>query len=703
MRDTIGTLQSEPAPRQAPEMNEGVETIRGKKVRFAYASGARPLTGYTIKRGIGVGGFGEVYFAISDSGKEVALKHIKRNLDIELRGVRQCLNLKHVNLISLWDICTTESGESWVVMEYVPGDSLRDAIERHPNGMPLDLVQRWFRSACSGVNYLHNNGIVHRDLKPGNIFYDADEDVVKIGDYGLSKFISCSRRSGQTESVGTFHYMAPEIGKGVYGKEIDIYALGIILYEMLSGRLPFDGETSQEIIMKHLTADVNLDPIPAPFRSVLFQALAKDPDERYHSIDDMMADCPVASSEQSHSGVTTGLRGDNGAQPKKRLVQRANRPLETHGTAAAPLLASGNPTIDKETIYIGDDSGIVFGRMEPVVDAEVVDDNPGITLLGVPLASAKNEPIARMLTSTYHSAIDQWNRSQLGTSAKTCLLVFAAIVLVTNSSWLLPLGLIFAGVYLPYLVVRAWFIAPKKDTVKPVKISRRDLEYHLRQSLVARSTRQRLGDLTGSLLTSAVVAMVFGLLTGTYYSQQSSVGGWGVGIWVTLTTIAASWSILVCGKLWEDSSGENLVRRFWMLAIGLLVALFSFGIGQALELNYLPLSLASSSDLLDPEVQKNLVDANGQPMLPLFLIFFGGIFVVLRWWRQSDPTRKTRLSIWSVSVCWLAAVLLSEGFQFPQIAGCLIVVATAVAIQLAAPWINQTQRRQIRMAALGRV
>src|SRR6266576_1340158 len=104
--------------------------------RFFYATGARPLQGYTIKRGIGHGGFGEVYYATSDAGKEVALKLIRRNLDIELRGVTQCLNLKHPNLLSLYDIKTDEMGDQWVVMEYVSGDSLEDVIDRSPNGIP---------------------------------------------------------------------------------------------------------------------------------------------------------------------------------------------------------------------------------------------------------------------------------------------------------------------------------------------------------------------------------------------------------------------------------------------------------------------------------------------------------------------------------------------------------------------------------------
>ena len=182
-------------------------------MRFAYKTGTRPLDGYTIKRGVGVGGFGEVYFAVSDAGKEVALKRVQRNLDVEVRGVRQCLNLKHPNLIALYDLKYDDEGQVWVVMEYVAGESLKDVIDRNPNGMPSEELQRWFEGIAAGVCCLHDHGIVHRDLKPGNIF--EDDGVIKIGDYGLSKFISASRRSGQTESVGTFHYMAPEIGRGV--------------------------------------------------------------------------------------------------------------------------------------------------------------------------------------------------------------------------------------------------------------------------------------------------------------------------------------------------------------------------------------------------------------------------------------------------------------------------------------------------------
>ena len=112
-------------------------------MKFTYSSGQRPLDGYTIKRGVGHGGFGEVYFAVSDGGKEVALKlRARRRATIELRGVAQCLNLKHPNLVSLYDLRTDAQGDHWVVMEYVAGEPLNAVLNRHPNGLPRELARR---------------------------------------------------------------------------------------------------------------------------------------------------------------------------------------------------------------------------------------------------------------------------------------------------------------------------------------------------------------------------------------------------------------------------------------------------------------------------------------------------------------------------------------------------------------------------------
>ncbi len=254
-------------------------------MKFTYSSGQRPLDGYTLKRGIGRGGFGEVYFGVSDGGKEVALKLVRGNEEVELRGVAQCLNLKHPNLINLYDLKTDSQGDQWVVMEYVSGETLGVVLNRHPQGLPVELAQQWFLALARAVSYLHDHGIVHRDLKPGNIFLEGG--TVKVGDYGLSKFIGCTQRTAQTQSVGTVHYMAPEISTGNYNKQIDIYAAGIILYEMLTGHVPFEGESAGEILMKHLTTPPDLTKLPREYAPIVGKALAKNPAHRYATMAEM--------------------------------------------------------------------------------------------------------------------------------------------------------------------------------------------------------------------------------------------------------------------------------------------------------------------------------------------------------------------------------------------------------------------------------
>ncbi len=255
-------------------------------MKFTYSSGQRPLDGYTLKRGIGKGGFGEVYYGVSDGGKEVALKLVRGNQpEVELRGVAQCLNLKHPNLVALYDLKTDRQGDRWVIMEYVAGEALNCVLARHPNGLPAELAQQWFLALARAVGYLHDHGIVHRDLKPGNIF--LENGTVKVGDYGLSKFIGCSQRTAQTQSVGTVHYMAPEISTGNYNKQVDIYAAGIILYEMLTGRVPFEGESAGEILMKHLTTPPDLTRLPREYVPVVAKALAKNPAHRYSTMAEM--------------------------------------------------------------------------------------------------------------------------------------------------------------------------------------------------------------------------------------------------------------------------------------------------------------------------------------------------------------------------------------------------------------------------------
>lgn len=251
-------------------------------MKFTYGTGQKPLEGYTIKRGVGKGGFGEVYFAVSDGGKEVALKLLRGDSGVELRGIAHCINLKHQNLVSVYDLKADPQGNQWVVMEYVSGEPLHQVLERHPNGLPLDLAREWFLALARAVGYLHDHGIVHRDLKPANIF--LEDGLIKVGDYGLCKSISASQRTPQTQSVGTVHYMAPEISTGNYNKQIDMYACGVLLYEMLTGKLPFEGESPGEVLMKHLTSAPDLSLLPLDYRNIVAKALAKDPGQRYTSM-----------------------------------------------------------------------------------------------------------------------------------------------------------------------------------------------------------------------------------------------------------------------------------------------------------------------------------------------------------------------------------------------------------------------------------
>src|SRR5262249_48608351 len=133
--------------------------------------------------------------------------------------------------------------------------------------------------------YLHDHGIVHRDLKPANIF--IENGLLKVGDYGLCKSISTTQRTAQTQSVGTVHYMAPEISTGNYGKQIDVYACGVLLYEMLSGKVPFEGESAGEILMKHMTSTPDLSKLPFEFVPIVSKGLAKDPRQRFGSMAEM--------------------------------------------------------------------------------------------------------------------------------------------------------------------------------------------------------------------------------------------------------------------------------------------------------------------------------------------------------------------------------------------------------------------------------
>ncbi|OHB66839.1 MAG: hypothetical protein A2V70_03830 [Planctomycetes bacterium RBG_13_63_9] len=638
--------------------------------KFVYPGGSKPLEGYTIKRGIGHGGFGEIYYALSDAGKEVALKLVRRNLDVELRGIKHCLNLKHPNLLALYDIRQDDRGDTWVVMEYVSGECLEGVLVAHPNGMPVEQVLAWFHGIAAGVSYLHDRGIVHRDLKPANIF--SDEGVVKVGDYGLSKFISCSRRSGQTESVGTVHYMAPEVANGRYGKEIDVYALGIVLYEMLTGRVPFDGESVGEVLMKHLTATPDVSSLAEPYRSVVARALQKDPARRYNSVPEMLAALP----EPAHAPPGSG-----------RLPAASGARAGTGTAGTLPPLPEG------------------------VVAAKAVDE----------------EPIMRAVRKNYSELRESWDRANLNTPAKV-ILVVAAVIVLLNAPWLIPLAVMLVIAYAVYRVIRTIVISnhassprsgqpgaaatrtpeppphtpparqpaakPRHDPVPRRTRPGQPVRHHRRReraiaALVVKPPRERFTELVGSLLAGTLVAVAICVVMVLISSYRDAMPSLQQCAWLAMTSIVGTWAVLVPAKFWEGTKGEAAPRRFIMMVVGLALGALAFSTATMFLVD-----LPYDRDFGSPHTFQlpNSMYVDGRPLATAYLACFGTLFLLIRWWRQADPLRSSRLSIWSMLVTIVAAGLVAAAWKFPQPWLPMVAGAISVSVQLASPWVPPRER-----------
>jgi len=666
--------------------------------RFTYASGTRPLAGYTIKRGVGHGGFGEVYYAVSDAGKETALKLIRRNLDVEIRGVTQCLNLKHPNLLTLYDIREDEHGDSWVVMEYVAGESLEEVIARHPNGMPLDEVLRWFHGIVAGCAYLHDHGIVHRDLKPGNIF--LDEGIVKIGDYGLAKFISCSRRSGQTESVGTVHYMAPEIANGRYGKEVDLYALGIILYEMLTGHVPFDGESVGEVLMKHLTAEPRLDRVAEPYRTVVARALTKDPDRRVHSASDMTADLPPATGGFS--------------APRPRLVGAT-----------------------------GIDDG--FSQLKPVTPPALSPRSPDASRPPYgppPLPGQRSagdnqfqEPVARALYNGWLNLRGWWSSHELQGVPRVLVTVAAVIGLLFTIHLWVPLLLFLSVVYGIYWVIREigqgpgrrrdiaahpphwndrYARSPHGQAHEPPSLARAPVETAVygasngdpaldsaatgpatsrrerlmrrrqrAQSLGEKSLRQRLTELTGAMLLAPVVVLAAGLLA-VLVGRVPLPGS--TYLWLMFVGTLGAWTVLVPAKCWEGRNGEPILRRFTLMILGLGLGAVAYGLKEWFFVNP---QFSSNRNLFSQIAPSG--NLGGFDEVAAYAVYFGFLLLVPAWWKQADASRPGRVNVFAVAWVSAWAFILSQFWPFPQLAGVMIAATISIAVQIASPRDQKTR------------
>lgn len=632
-------------------------------MNFTYPPGSTPLPRYTIRRGIGVGGFGEVYFAVNDAGKEVALKRIQRNLEIELRGVSHCLNLKHPNLVALYDVCPDENDQWWVVMEYVAGRNLRQVLDDSPSGLPVAEVERWFTAIAAGVAHLHSAGLVHRDLKPGNVFDDLG--IVKLGDYGLSKFISASHRGGHTESVGTFHYMAPEIGHGQYGREIDIYAMGIVLYELLTGRVPFDGESCHEIIVKHLTATPDLAGIAEPYRSTISRCLEKDPAHRFANVAEM-----IQSLGLSEAGFPASLPETQPIQA--RVVPQAGIEPPAASTRQNPIEASHEATSSPATL-----AG-PYQSPEPL----------------------EAEPLARAIRHSFDDLNLWWRSLDRSPGAKAFLMLVAAFVLLVNTSWLLPLLSVLAVVYVPYYIVRQMVLHVRQQPTyaqaqriatasgaphRPM--TRSQWRSHMRGDLRAKPSIHRIAELNTSWIAAIFTVFGLGAIAGIIGLRSGPVTAMTIAPygWMSMVVLFASLGILGMGKLWERDEGEGLRRRLVLAGVGAGVGAVAYALNNFLML---PLDQGLTRDIDASTLPQALYASDGVPTASALMGHFAMLFAALRWWKPVDPLRRTRLSLWSVAVAVVVEWAVHQVLPIPQPAGMLMAGGIAIAVQMSAPWIS---------------
>lgn len=312
---------------------------------------------YEVIERIGGGGMAVVYRALDTLlNRHVSIKvlHAQFSTDEDFvrrfrREAQAAASLSHPNVVNIYDV-GQERADYYIVMEFVDGLTLKEVIQdRAP--LPVAEAIDLSKQICSALGHAHENNIVHRDIKPHNILIGKDGRV-KVTDFGIARAITSNTITQEGSVLGSVHYFSPEQARGgITDVKSDIYSLGVVLYEMLTGELPFSGETPISVALKHLQ-DHFVEPrqinpaLPQSVENIILKSLAKDPGVRYQSAREMGRDLEKALLYPNVAKFTAPLFDEQSTIQMPAVGLRSNKTIPAAGQPqeAKEAPVSGEPT-----------------------------------------------------------------------------------------------------------------------------------------------------------------------------------------------------------------------------------------------------------------------------------------------------------------------------------------------------------------------
>lgn len=295
---------------------------------------------YEVLKRVGSGGMADVYMAKDHKlNRNVAVKVLKseyvedekflKKFETEAQAVAR---LSHPNIVNIYDV-GMEDGINYIVMELAEGITLKEYIRKKGYLSPKETVEISTQIA-SAISHAHKNHIIHRDIKPQNILV-SDTGIIKVTDFGIAKATSSNTVTSTATAMGSVHYISPEQAKGRFCDEkSDIYSLGITMYEMVTGHVPFDHENGVTIALMHLQNEITppsqiRDGIPDSLEKIILKCTMKKPEERYQTADDLIADLRLVFEDTSGGYVGVVPTIDDSPTimiDQNELTQRINIP-----------------------------------------------------------------------------------------------------------------------------------------------------------------------------------------------------------------------------------------------------------------------------------------------------------------------------------------------------------------------------------------